>query len=154
MLEQQKTPPGPKDSINRPSNGGTTGIRDKKLIVEVFPVKMSATLEGHSLTLSGPDDASQLTIDLLSCTVVAVSASNLPSRKWLVQIVASLLKHSSPVTCGEPPIIINSFFLSSAKKRNNLLSVCIIMLLAAAVIWILDLWQSSQICYTIDAQSE
>lgn len=80
MLEQHKTPPGP-------SNGG---IRDKRLIVEVFPVKMSATLEGHSLTLSGPDDASKLTIDLLSCTVVAVSASNLPSRKWLVRIVASL----------------------------------------------------------------
>ena len=90
MLEQQKTPRGPKESINRPSNGDSPGIRDKKLIVEVFPVKMSAKLEGHSLTLSGPDDASQLTIDLLSCTVVAVSASNLPSRKWLVQIVASL----------------------------------------------------------------
>jgi len=136
MLEQQKTPSGPKDSINRPSNGGSPGIRDKKLIIEVFPVKMSATLEGHSLTLSGPaDDASQLTIDLLSCTVVAVSASNLPSRKWLVQIVA---KHSSPVTCGEPPIIYNksiSLVISKKKKkRNSLLSVCIIMLLAVAVI--------------------
>jgi hypothetical protein len=120
MLEQ------PKDSS---INGASPGIRDRKLLVEVFPVKMSATLQGHSLTLSGPDDASQLTIDLLGCTVAAVSASNLPSRKWLVQIVAGLFNiHLS--------LLIVVVFLPSATKRD-LLGVCIIMLLAA--IWILDL---------------
>lgn len=74
MLEQDKMP---KASINRSSSNG------RKTIVEVFPVKMIAKLEGHSLTLSAPDGSHQ-TIHLLDCTVVAVSASNLPSRKWLV----------------------------------------------------------------------
>ncbi|CAN6215511.1 unnamed protein product [Urochloa humidicola] len=78
MLEQQKMP---KVSVNRPSNGATQRVRDKKSIVEVFPVKMLAKLEGHSLTLSAPDGAHH-TIHLLNCTVFAVSASNLPSRKW------------------------------------------------------------------------
>ncbi|CAN6181672.1 unnamed protein product [Urochloa humidicola] len=78
MLEQQKMP---KVSVNRPSNGATQRVRDRKSIVEVFPVKMLAKLEGHSLTLSAPDGAHH-TIHLLNYTVVAVSASNLPSRKW------------------------------------------------------------------------
>ncbi|KAJ1260890.1 hypothetical protein BS78_10G266900 [Paspalum vaginatum] len=50
--------------------------------MEVFPVKMLAKLEGHLLSLSGTDGSQQLTIEMLNYTVVAVSASNLHSRKW------------------------------------------------------------------------
>ncbi|KAL6873521.1 hypothetical protein ACP4OV_013603 [Aristida adscensionis] len=79
VLEQEKVP---KVSSNGGlSAGGSQEIKEKKNIVEVLPVKMMAKLEGHSLILFGPD-ASQSTIQLLDCTVVAVSASNLPSRKW------------------------------------------------------------------------
>lgn len=113
MLEQEKTP---KDSINRPSNGGGQGIKDKKLIAEVFPVKTSAKLEGHSLTLSAPD-GSELTIDLLDCTVVAVSASNLPSRKWSVQILAS--SHASSVHLLWRASNNKQFFLLPSTKKHN-----------------------------------
>ena len=92
MLGQEKMPKV--ITTNRPSNGARQGIKEKKTIVEVFPVKTLAQLEGHSLTLSAPD-GSQQTIHLLNCTVVAVSASNLPSRKWLVQILAS--SHASTI---------------------------------------------------------
>lgn len=77
ILDQEKTP-------SPTSNAQSTGIKDKKTIVEVFPVKMLAKLEGRSLTLSAPDASHQTTIHLVDCAVVAVSASNLPSRKWLV----------------------------------------------------------------------
>ena len=92
MLGQEKIPKV--STTNRPSNGARPGIKEKKTIVEVFPVKTLAQLEGRSLTLSAPD-GSQQTIHLLNCTVVAVSASNLPSRKWLVQILAS--SHASTI---------------------------------------------------------
>lgn len=75
----------PKVSNDHPSTGAHQDMKDKKNIVEVFPIRMLATIKGHSLILSGPD-GSQITIELPNCTVVAVSASNLPSRKWLVQI--------------------------------------------------------------------
>nr|CAB3471541.1 unnamed protein product [Digitaria exilis] len=87
MLEQDKMP---KASIK--SNG-------KKAIVEVFPVKVLAKLEGHSLTLSAPD-GSHNTIHLLDCTVVAVSASNLPSRKWAKRYPIKLERKESQISKG------------------------------------------------------
>ncbi|OEL23833.1 hypothetical protein BAE44_0015147 [Dichanthelium oligosanthes] len=97
MLEQEKTP---KVTINRPSNGASHGgIKEKKTIVEVFPVKMLAKLQGHSLTLSAPD-GSQQTVHLLNCTVVAVSASNLPSRKWAKRYPIKLESKESEICRG------------------------------------------------------
>ena len=58
-------------------------MKDKKSIVEVFPAKRMAKIKGHSLCLSGPDGPDSL-IELLNCTVLAVSASSTPSRKWSV----------------------------------------------------------------------
>lgn len=73
----------PKLSNDRLSAGGPRETKDKKNIVEVFPAKKMAKIKGNSLCLSGPD-GSQATIELLNCTVLAVSASSMPSRKWLV----------------------------------------------------------------------
>jgi hypothetical protein len=83
MLEPEKMP---KVSINNhiPSRA-KKDVKEKKNIVEVFPIRMLAKIKDHLLVLSGPD-GSQTSIQLLDCTVVAVSASNLPSRKWLVHI--------------------------------------------------------------------
>ncbi|KAL5208449.1 hypothetical protein ABZP36_032884 [Zizania latifolia] len=78
ILEPEKTP---KVNNERLSIGGPKEARDKKNIVEVFPAKKLAKIKGHSLTLSGPD-GSRTTIELLNCTVFAVSASSMPSRKW------------------------------------------------------------------------
>ncbi|RLN07137.1 hypothetical protein C2845_PM11G21130 [Panicum miliaceum] len=78
ILEPEKVP---KVSNERLSVGGLKEMKDKKNIVEVFPAKKMAKIKGHSLCLSGPD-GSQATIELLNCTVLAVSASSMPSRKW------------------------------------------------------------------------
>ncbi|KAK9115469.1 hypothetical protein Sjap_014416 [Stephania japonica] len=54
---------------------------NKKEIYQVSPVKKIATIKDHSLILLD-SDGSQETINLLDCTVLSVSASDLPSRKW------------------------------------------------------------------------
>ncbi|KAM3223336.1 hypothetical protein ACQJBY_056968 [Aegilops geniculata] len=78
ILEPEKLP---KVSNERLSSGGPKEAKEKKSIVEVFPAKKSAKIKGHSLSLSGPDGP-DTTIELLNCTVVAVSASSMSSRKW------------------------------------------------------------------------
>ncbi|OEL15416.1 hypothetical protein BAE44_0023567 [Dichanthelium oligosanthes] len=78
ILEPEKIP---KVSNERLSIGGPKEMKDKKNVVEVFPAKKMAKIKGHLLCLSGPD-GSQTTIELLNCTVLAVSASSMPSRKW------------------------------------------------------------------------
>jgi hypothetical protein len=85
ILEPEKIP---KAANDRSSIGGPKEA--KKNIVQVFPAKKMAKIKGHSLTLSSPD-GSQTAIQLLNCTVLAVSASTMPSRKWLV--------HSKSFSC-------------------------------------------------------
>jgi hypothetical protein len=80
ILEPEKIP---KPTHERSSIGPPKETKDKKTIVEVFPAKKTAKIKGHSLILSSPD-GSHTTIQLLNCTVLAVSASSMPSRKWLV----------------------------------------------------------------------
>jgi len=80
ILEPEKTP---KASNEHSSIGGPKETKEKKNIVEVFPAKRSAKIKGRSLILSGPDGF-HTTIKLLNCTVFAVSASSMPSRKWSV----------------------------------------------------------------------
>lgn len=80
ILEPEKIPKVSNECL---SVGGPKETKDKKNIVEVFPAKKMARIKGHSLCLSGPD-GSQATIQLLNCIVLAVSASSMPSRKWLV----------------------------------------------------------------------
>ncbi|URE19258.1 Putative integral membrane protein conserved region (DUF2404) [Musa troglodytarum] len=58
---------------------GTKGQK-KNDILEVIPIKRYAKIKDQSLILSN-SDGSKTTIQLLGCTVVAVSASNLASRK-------------------------------------------------------------------------
>lgn len=96
MLEPEKMP---KVSNDHPSTGAHQDMKDKKNIVEVFPIRMLATIKGHSLILSGPD-GSQITIELPNCTVVAVSASNLPSRKWAKRYPIKLESMGSEICKG------------------------------------------------------
>lgn len=96
MLEPEKMPKVSNDHL---STGAHQDMKDKKNIVEVFPIRMLATIKGHSLILSGPD-GSQITIELLNCTVVAVSASNLPSRKWAKRYPIKLESMGSEICKG------------------------------------------------------
>ncbi|XP_077221495.1 uncharacterized protein LOC143855161 [Tasmannia lanceolata] len=56
--------------------------KSKKEIVEVIPIKKHAKIKNHSLILTDLDGSQATTIQLAGCIIVAVSASNLFSRKW------------------------------------------------------------------------
>ncbi|KAK8463580.1 hypothetical protein SEVIR_1G381900v4 [Setaria viridis] len=96
ILEPEKIP---KVSNERLSVGGPKETKDKKNIAEVFPAKKMAKIKGHSLCLSGPD-GSQATIELLNCTVLAVSASSMPSRKWAKRYPIKLESKDSEIYNG------------------------------------------------------
>lgn len=55
--------------------------RRKKEILEVTPVRKNARIRDHYLILMEAD-VSCVEIPLRGCTIVAVSATDLPSRKW------------------------------------------------------------------------
>lgn len=76
VLEPEKVPKISTDGLPV----GVSKEPKKKNIVEVCPVKKYAKIKDHSLILIDTDGST--TIDLLDCTVVAVSSSNLSSRKW------------------------------------------------------------------------
>ncbi|XP_010239258.1 testis-expressed protein 2 [Brachypodium distachyon] len=97
MLEPQKMPNV--SSSNQLPNGVQKDTKDKKNIVEVFPIRMLAKIDGHSLILSGPD-GSRITIELMNCSAVAVSASNLPSRKWAKRYPIKLESKGSEICKG------------------------------------------------------
>lgn len=67
--------------------------------MEVFPAKKMAKIKGHTLSLSGPDGAGT-TIELLNCTVVAVSASSMASRKWTKRYPIKLESQESEIYNG------------------------------------------------------
>ncbi|PIA35306.1 hypothetical protein AQUCO_03500006v1 [Aquilegia coerulea] len=71
----------------------------KKEILDVFPIKKLAKIEDHSLILTG-SDASQTTINLMGCTVLSVSASNLSSRKWAKRYPIKVESGSSVIYKG------------------------------------------------------
>lgn len=58
-----------------------TEQRKRKEILEVTPVRKHARIRDHYLILK-ESDGSCAEISLRGCTVVAVSATALPSRKW------------------------------------------------------------------------
>ncbi|MQL93789.1 hypothetical protein Taro_026445 [Colocasia esculenta] len=54
----------------------------RKGIVEVSPTKKYARIENQILTLEDTDGFQEASIQLEDCAIMAVSGSNLPSRKW------------------------------------------------------------------------
>lgn len=55
--------------------------KKKKDFLEVTPVKRYATIKDHKLMILEPGGKKK-TIQLNGCTIEAVSAATLPSRKW------------------------------------------------------------------------
>ncbi|XP_031090811.1 uncharacterized protein LOC115995804 isoform X1 [Ipomoea triloba] len=75
VLDAEKIPrASPLDKALRQQKG-------KKEILEVTPIKKYAKLRDHFLILT-ESDASHTEIELKGCTIAAVSASDLSSRKW------------------------------------------------------------------------
>ncbi|XP_008802615.1 uncharacterized protein LOC103716408 [Phoenix dactylifera] len=96
VLEQEKVP---KVNTDGSPTRGSKEQKYKKNIVEVFPAKKIAKIKDHVLILSD-QDGSQATIELLDCTVVAVSASNLSSRKWAKRYPIKLESKDSVIYSG------------------------------------------------------
>lgn len=76
ILEKEKIPK------TLPSfDKGSRSQKRKNEIVEVSPVRKHASIKDLSLILIEPD-GNLTKIPLSGCTVEAVSATNLPTRKW------------------------------------------------------------------------
>ncbi|PKA46431.1 hypothetical protein AXF42_Ash012563 [Apostasia shenzhenica] len=78
LLEPEKIP---KVLVNELQTKVSKDLKIKKGTIEVHPVKKHGKIKDRSLILSDTD-GSQATINLLDCTVLAVSSSNLSSKKW------------------------------------------------------------------------
>lgn len=75
ILEPEKVPTFPQiGKIQRDA-------KKKKEILEVFPMRKYARIKDRSLILT-ESDGSYTAIPLKGCTIVAVSATDLPSKKW------------------------------------------------------------------------
>ena len=74
VLESNKVPKDWLDKAPREQ-------KRRKEVFEVFPVKKQAKIEDNSLVLT-ESDGSKTTIKLKGCSIEAVSATNLSSRKW------------------------------------------------------------------------
>ncbi|XP_027365115.1 testis-expressed protein 2-like [Abrus precatorius] len=77
----------------------------KKELLEVSPVKMYGQMKGQSLILRGSDGLST-TIELKGCTVQAVSASILSSRKWAKKFPIKVESKTSVIYNGSKIIYI------------------------------------------------
>lgn len=72
------------------SSGGVAKIPSSKIkIIEVAPVRKYAEIKDHSLIIS-ETTGTKTTIELLGCTILAVSSTDLNSRKWSVPIINNL----------------------------------------------------------------
>ncbi|CAI8603183.1 unnamed protein product [Vicia faba] len=73
----------------------------RKGLLEVSPIKLYGTIKGESLILRKPDGLqSHSTIELKSCTVQAVSASNLSSKKWAKKFPIKVENKTSAIYNG------------------------------------------------------
>lgn len=72
ILDSAKVPKGEKVSKEQ---------KRKKELFEVSPVRKHAKINNREFTLTDLDGSSTI-VNLKGCIVEAVSATNLPSRKW------------------------------------------------------------------------
>ncbi|KAM0945290.1 putative synaptotagmin-like mitochondrial-lipid-binding domain-containing protein [Dioscorea sansibarensis] len=84
-----------------PNESTTKGAKEqkKKEVVEIFPAKKYAKIRDHMLFLSDPDGP-HVTVPLRECTIVAVSASDLSSRKWAKRYPIRLESKKSEIYNG------------------------------------------------------
>ncbi|MCL7034325.1 hypothetical protein MKW94_009687 [Papaver nudicaule] len=109
ILEPEKLPKvGAKDKLPKEQ-------KLKKEIVEVTPVKKHAKIKDHALIMTD-SNGSQATIDLVDCTVVSVSASNLSSRKWAKRYPVKVEGKTSAVYNESKTVFI--YFETSWEKES------------------------------------
>ncbi|CAL0321080.1 unnamed protein product [Lupinus luteus] len=98
VLESEKVS---KILLDKPS----TEQKRKKELLEVSPIKMHGRIKGQSLILREPD-GSYIAIELKGCTVQAVSASSLSSRKWAKKFPIKVESKTSVIYNGSKTLYI------------------------------------------------
>ncbi|KAJ9546106.1 hypothetical protein OSB04_025813 [Centaurea solstitialis] len=110
VLEKEKIPKIP-PSIDK-------GLRQQKRkieVLEVSPVRKYASIKDQSLIVTEPD-GTLTKISLLSCTVEAVSATNLPTRKWAKKYPVKVESKSSVIYHGSK--LFYMYFETSCEKES------------------------------------
>ncbi|KAJ6841259.1 uncharacterized protein M6B38_307690 [Iris pallida] len=85
--------------LEEPPAIGSKELKNKKGIIEVYPVKKHAKIKDRALSLSDLD-GSQADIELSDCTILAVSGSDLSRRKWAKRYPIKLESKSSIIYNG------------------------------------------------------
>ncbi|XP_059300038.1 uncharacterized protein LOC132052490 [Lycium ferocissimum] len=114
-----------------PVDKALTQQKAKKEILEITPTQKFAQIKDHHLVLT-ESDGSHVEIPLKGCTIAAVSASSLSSRKWAkrypikIESKASTLYGGSRIlyiyldTCWEKEAWCKSLRLASCKDKEKL----------------------------------
>ncbi|MFS7947134.1 putative synaptotagmin-like mitochondrial-lipid-binding domain-containing protein [Helianthus anomalus] len=110
ILEKEKVPKFSQctDKISRQE-------KRKIEIIEVTPVRKHASIKDKSLIVTEPD-RTLTQIDLLGCVVEAVSATNLPSRKWAKKYPIKVENKSSVIYHGSK--LFYMYFETSSEKES------------------------------------
>ncbi|KAI3757119.1 hypothetical protein L6452_04652 [Arctium lappa] len=107
-----------KEKIPKTSPSTDKGLRQQKRkieILEVTPVRKYASIKDQSLIVTEPD-GSRTKISLSSCTVEAVSATNLPTRKWAKKYPVKVESKSSVIYHGSK--LFYMYFETSCEKES------------------------------------
>ncbi|XP_022716493.1 testis-expressed protein 2-like [Durio zibethinus] len=106
--------------------------RKKDMPLDVYPARKHAKIQDNKLILTTHSDASRATIPLKGCVIEAVSATNLPSRKWAkrfpikVESKTSLIYNGSKIiylyleTSWEKESWCNALRLASCEDKEKL----------------------------------
>ncbi|KAM0040110.1 putative synaptotagmin-like mitochondrial-lipid-binding domain-containing protein [Helianthus debilis subsp. tardiflorus] len=110
VLEKEKVPKFSQctDKISRQE-------KRKIEIIEVTPIRKHASIKDKSLIVTEPD-RTLTKIDLLGCVVEAVSATNLPSRKWAKKYPIKVENKSSVIYHGSK--LFYMYFETSSEKES------------------------------------
>ncbi|KAJ0457860.1 putative synaptotagmin-like mitochondrial-lipid-binding domain-containing protein [Helianthus annuus] len=110
ILEKEKVPKASQctDKISRQE-------KRKIEIIEVTPIRKHASIKDKSLIVTEPD-RTLTKIDLLGCVVEAVSATNLPSRKWAKKYPIKVENKSSVIYHGSK--LFYMYFETSSEKES------------------------------------
>lgn len=112
VLEPEKVP---KLNTDESPTKGSKEQKNKKNIVEVCPIKKYAKIKDRALILSDLD-GSQRTVKLSDYTVVAVSASDLCTRKWAKRYPIRLESRNSVLHNGNKTFYM--YFETSWEKES------------------------------------
>ncbi|KAL8132662.1 hypothetical protein AgCh_008224 [Apium graveolens] len=102
----------PKHWIN---DKGSREQKRKIEVLEVNPVRKYAKLKDQLLLITG-SNGSSTEIQLKGCTVAAVSATNLPSRKWAKKYPIKVESKTSAIYHGDKRLYI--YFETSVEKES------------------------------------